>query len=99
VAGVMIASYDSNAETYFVEYREAYAGSSLPYSVGGRVLSDFAAANGFGNAFIIAYPYWWDHRALAIEAGRVDWDNSILTLDDAPVYLRDASWRLNDLRL
>ncbi|MEP7292127.1 MAG: hypothetical protein ABI835_10100, partial [Chloroflexota bacterium] len=99
VAAVLGVSYDNNAPTFFEDYRDAYAASSLPYSVGGRVLSDFAEANGFGNAFIIAYPYWWDHRALAIEAGNIDWSNTILTLDGVPVYLRDASRRLDDMQL
>ncbi len=99
VALVMWVSYDNNAPTYFEDYQQAYSSASLPYSVGGRVLSDFAAANGYGNAFIIAYPYWWDHRALAIEAGRIDWSNTILTIEGIPLYLHDALLRQNDLRL
>jgi hypothetical protein len=30
---------------------------------------------------MISYPHWWDHRALAIEAGDVRWDNGILETD------------------
>lgn len=99
VAVVLLISYDNNAVTFFEDYHDAYALNSLPYSVGGRVLSDFAQANGFGNAFIIAYPYWWDHRALAIEAGRIDWSNTILTLDAAPKFLQDAALHTGDFQL
>lgn len=102
VIGVAVAfavSYDNNAVTFFEDYHAAYAQNSLPYSVGGRVLKDFAEASGYGNAFIIAYPYWWDHRALAIEAGRIDWSNTILTLDAAPQFLQDAALRRDDFRL
>lgn len=99
VAVVFLVSYDNNAVTYLDDYHDSYALNSLPYSVGGRVLKDFAQANGYGNAFIIAYPYWWDHRALAIESGRIDWSNTIPTLDDAPKFLQNASQRFDDLRL
>lgn len=99
VVAVLWVSYNNNAQTYFEDYQQAYANASLPYSVGGRVLSDFASANGYGNAFIIAYPYWWDHRALAIEGGNIEWGNTIPMLDNAPVFLRDASWRTDDMRL
>jgi hypothetical protein len=99
VAVALAVSYDNNAVTFFEDYHEAYAQNSLPYSVGGRILKDFAEANGYGNAFIIAYPYWWDHRALAIEAGRIDWSNTILTLDAAPKFLQDAVLRRDDFHL
>jgi hypothetical protein len=33
-------------------------------------------------AFMIAYPHWWDHRAVGIDGGAVDWPNSILKAED-----------------
>jgi hypothetical protein len=98
-AAVALLSFSQNSQTYFQDYRTTYIANSLPYSVGGQVLRDFASINGYGNAFILAYPYWWDHRALAIDAGRIDWANTILTLDDIPQFLQEAQARRNDLTL
>jgi hypothetical protein len=55
--------------------------------------------NGYGNAFVLAYPYWWDHRALGIDAGRIDWANTITKLEDIPKYLQEAQARQGDLTL
>ncbi len=99
VSALVFVSYNINQQTYFQDYRTAYIANSLPYSVGGQVLREFASENGYGNAFIIAYPYWWDHRALAIDAGRIDWSNSILKLEDTPAFLQQAYYRKDDLRL
>jgi hypothetical protein len=98
-SAVLLVSFSQNAQTYFQDYRTTYIANSLPYSVGGQVLREFAATNGYGNAFILAYPYWWDHRALAIDAGRIDWANTILTLEDVPQFLQEAQARRNDLSL
>ena len=79
---------------YFGEYSYYYAGSSLPYSDAGKVLKGFAESGGsYGNAFMIAYPYWWDHRAVGIEAGLLDWPNGIISRDQVPLFLYDASER------
>ncbi len=98
-SGLVFASYSLNEKTYFEDYRASYSLNSLPYSVGGQVLREFASTNGYGNAFILAYPYWWDHRALAIDAGRIDWANTILTLEEIPTSLQQAAARGDDLRL
>ena len=75
---VILGVYVMNSSLYFGIYRENYIISSLPYSEGGRVLRGFAESDGaYGNAFMIAYPYWWDHRALGLEAGLTDWPNGI----------------------
>ncbi|MCC6804960.1 MAG: hypothetical protein IT319_18910 [Anaerolineae bacterium] len=96
---VLLVSYGVNSTTYFQDYRAAYTANSLPYSVGGEVLRQFALSSGYGNAFIIAYPYWWDHRALGIEAGRIDWPNTITKLEDVPAYLAQGSLRADQYHL
>ncbi|MBL8154797.1 MAG: glycosyltransferase family 39 protein [Anaerolineae bacterium] len=100
VALVGIAGVN-NWNTYFVGYREAYFSSSpAPYTEGGRVLRGFAESGGsFGNAYMIAYPYWWDHRALGLEAGLTDWPNGIVALDQAPSFLYLASLKSDQYRL
>lgn len=92
VGVVMVASYDANARTYFEDYHQSYLISSLPYSEVGGVLHDFATNEGsYGNAFMIAFPYWWDHRALGIEAGAIDWPNGVISIDLLPDFLLGAA--------
>lgn len=100
VALVVAGAYGANSATYFNNYYQAYVGSSLPYTEVGRVLRGFAESDGsFGNAFMIAYPYWWDHRAIGIEAGRVDWSNGIVSRAAVPQFLADAYARAGRYRL
>jgi hypothetical protein len=89
---VFVLAYATNAEQFFNRYRVSYEISSLPYSDAGRVLRGFAESDGgYGNAFMIGYPYWWDHRALGIEAGRTNWPNGIDTnLVSIPDAIREA---------
>ncbi|MFN8447249.1 MAG: glycosyltransferase family 39 protein [Anaerolineae bacterium] len=99
VGAVVLVSYGVNSKTYFEDYKASYTANSLPYSVGGEVLRSFAAEHGYGNAFILAYPYWWDHRALGIDAGRIDWSNTITSLSDIPKYLAQAMTRQDEYKL
>jgi hypothetical protein len=92
-AAVVLVSFSLNSTTYFQDYRSTYIANSLPYSVGAEVLRDFAATNGYGNAFILAYPYWWDHTVLGIDAGNIDWANTITKLEDIPQFLQQAQAR------
>jgi hypothetical protein len=97
--GVIIFSYSANSETYFTEYRQSYTGSSKPYTDVGRTLRLFVGQGGaFGNAFMVGYPYWWDHRAIGIEAGRLDYPNGILTREGIPLFLRESALRVDDYR-
>lgn len=75
---VMLAA-SANYNTYFVQAMTEYRASTLPHHQAGTILNGFAKSTGApGNAFMIAYDYWWDHRALAIEAGDIHWNNGIL---------------------
>jgi hypothetical protein len=69
----------ANWDTYFDVAMKAYRDSTLPYHQAGAILRGFSESVGSsGNAFMVAYPYWWDHRALAIEAGDIRWNNGVL---------------------
>ncbi len=83
---------------YFGEYRDLYQRTVLPYSEAGALLRRFAVdqGNGYGNAFMLAYPYWWDHRALGAEGGAIRWDNSILETDNIPRDLYNGLTRNPD---
>ncbi|MBI5670425.1 MAG: glycosyltransferase family 39 protein [Chloroflexi bacterium] len=111
LAGVaLLLAGSANYRTYFTDYHEAYLISSpAPYSEAGAFLKGFAESGGsFGNAFMLAYPYWWDHRAVGIEAGLMDWPNGIVdpdgdsgpqsAADDVPRFLYLASQATNGYR-
>jgi len=98
-AGVIGGSFHYSAMVYFDNYYLAYRTSSLPYSDAGRVMRSFAENNGYGNVFIIAYRYWWDHRAVGIEGGRIDFPNGIPSLENAPQFIADAAERTDEYRL
>ncbi len=87
---VVLGGYAQNSALYFGEFARSYAISSLPYSDAGRVLRGFAMSDGaWGNAYMIAYPYWWDHRAVGLAAGLEGfWING--------VYDRDPNDALSD---
>ncbi len=94
VGAVMVVSFQQNARTYFQRYHENYLKSSLPYDQAGGELRAFNADVGSaGNSFMIAYPYWWDHRALGLEAGLVDYPNGVVELDDLPGFMYEALLR------
>jgi hypothetical protein len=91
---VMVASFQQNARTYFNRYHDNYLKSSLPYDQAGGELRAFNAQVGAsGNSFMIAYPYWWDHRALGLEAGLVDYPNGVVALDDLPSFMYEGLLR------
>lgn len=97
--GVIGFSYSANSETYFTEYRQSYTGSSKPYTDVGRTLRLFVGQGGaYGNAFMVGYPYWWDHRAIGIEAGRLDYPNGILTREGIPLFMRESANRVDEYR-
>lgn len=96
---VVVGGYTLNTSLYFNDYHDSYIDSSLPHSEAGRILRGFAESDGsYGNAFMIAYPYWWDHRAVGIEGGRTDWPNGINTITDVPVFLSQAHQRTGEYR-
>lgn len=101
VGAVLLASGSANWNTYFVEFRDSYNNSSpAPYTEAGRFLRGFAdSGSTLANAFMIAYSYWWDYRALGLEAGVTDWPNGVVTLDAVPAFVRDAALRTDAYRL
>jgi len=71
-----------NYERYFVDAMRDYRNSTFPYRQAGTIMRGFAESTGaYGNVFMVAFPYWWDHRALAIEAGAPKWNNGVLRED------------------
>lgn len=92
-AALIALAYGANSNTYFNDYRIAYLGSAAaPYTEAGSVLEGFAESGGsYGNAFMIAYPYWWGHREIGVASGLMDWPNGITERSLLPGFLY-ASW-------
>ncbi len=87
---LLAAAFGTNSQLYFGEYRERYDVAAQPYKLTGRILRGFAESSGsYGNAFMVAYPYWFDHRAMGIEAGRIDWPNGLLAVGDLAQKIRE----------
>ena len=99
-AGIILLANQRNAETYFDRYARAYIGPSFPHSEAGAILRGFIESDGApGNAFSVGFPYWWDYRALGIEAGYPLWPNDGAPIESLPQKLADARRRGDNLRL
>lgn len=91
-----VAVYPFTSGRVFGAYKKDYTRSWKPLSDGGRFLRGFALSDGaYGNAFLLAYPHWWDYRAVSIEAGLPpgDWHNGDIELKDLPQYMDEARFR------
>ncbi len=85
---------------YFVENLHAWQQATFPYATAGRVLAAFVAmTDAPGNAFVIAWPHWWDHRAVGIEGGLQQWPNGVVEIEQLPDFLVRAMVRQGMYRL
>ncbi len=97
---VIVLANRSNTSLYFDQYPPIYIESSYPYSEAGSILRGFAESDGsYGNAFMIAYPHWWGHRAIGIASGKPNWPNGIVSLEDVPNFLNIARLKSGEFRL
>jgi hypothetical protein len=98
---VLLVAASANWNTYFVDFNESYTNSSpAPYTEAGRFLRGFADSGGnLGNAFMIGYPYWWDYRALGMEAGVTDFPNGIFSHADVPEFIKTTTERTDMYKL
>jgi hypothetical protein len=106
---VMVIGFSLRANwiMYFVgsptagSYAQVYNERSWgPYREAGAFLRGFAESNGsLGNAFMIGFMNWWDHRAVGIEAGVTNWPNGVVNLDDLPRLLNNGLVRVDQYTL
>lgn len=83
LAAVVGAALPSNWRAYFEDYRLNYSYSWRPYQAIAAPLRDFATGEGsYGNAFMVAYPHWLDHRILGAVAGDIRWPNGLVQRGD-----------------
>lgn len=92
IAIICAASFAPNRENFFADYRLNYSYSWKPYHEIAQPLRAFAESEGsYGNAFMIAYPHWLDHRILGTMAGDIRWPNGVVQRTDLPdVIARNA---------
>ena len=77
-----------NYETFFEVYRESYSTSWKPYTAMSQPMQAFAQGEGsYGNAFLIAYPHWLDHRILGTSAGDIRWNNGLANRQDLFAFI------------
>jgi len=78
VVALLMLGAASNANVYFVHAMDDYRDATLPHRQAGRIMQGFINSTGApGNAFVDDFDYWWDYRALGIEAGDPHWANII----------------------
>jgi hypothetical protein len=83
LAAVLGLAVQPNWDNYFTDYRLSYSYSWKPYREIARPLKAFAQGEGsYGNAFMVAYPHWLDHRILGTMAGDIHWPNGLVTRED-----------------
>ena len=97
---VIASAYQYNRDLYFGEFMDNYHRSAQNHAEAGQILKGFVDSDGaYGNAFIISWPHWWDHRAVSIEAGTMRWDNSIVGVERLPQYIQYGLLREDEYQL
>ncbi len=80
--GVFVMAFLENYNWYFVRYDEQFRRSIWNASEMGEVVRGFVDSVGdFEHAYHIPYPYWVDTRAIAINAGNIDWGNVVMDVE------------------
>lgn len=101
---VLGGAWNGSQRRYFNVNLQAWELATYPYATAGKVLAAFVAVTDApGNAFIIAWPHWWDHRAVAMEAGLMEWPNAFADSANLSQALQEAveragPWRLDPQR-
>lgn len=91
IAAVALMAMQSNFQTYFVNYRAVHLRSTPNATEIAAVIRDFGRAAGTDrNAHIVLWPFWLDHRVVALEMGNFAWKETAL-LDRAEDARRDLS--------
>jgi hypothetical protein len=97
VFGILGGALAINTDTYFNGYRDSYVRSWASHRVPAGILRGFAETEGgYGNAFIVGYPNWLDHRIVGLEAGAMYWSNAIADPNDNQTGIKAVPDFLND---
>jgi len=92
ITGVTGYALGPNWDNFFTDYRLRYSDSWKPYREIAKPMRQFAQGEGsYGNAFMIAFPHWLDHRILGTMAGDIRWPNGLVRRDELmPMIERNA---------
>ncbi len=78
IALVVYNAARPNYDAYFDVYRDGYERAWKPYDQIADPIKTFAEGRGsFGNAFMVGYPHWLDHRIVGQVAGDLNWSNNL----------------------
>ncbi|MCY3905706.1 MAG: glycosyltransferase family 39 protein [Anaerolineaceae bacterium] len=95
-----LGALQTSQHRYFDENLRYWRQATFDYSTAGQALASFVEVNDApGNAFVIAWPHWWDHRAVGIEAGLMEWPNGLHGSGNLPQALEAARARDGPYRL
>jgi hypothetical protein len=98
--GLLLAVVSWNSyHWYFDDYATQYVRSSPNHTEIAAAIEDFAdQGRSIYDAYIMAWPNWLDHRAVAIELGDLNWNNLLPTIEEAEQHgdsQRDRLYVLN----
>jgi hypothetical protein len=95
LAGMLAHGIGPDWHYFFRTYPLNYVYSWKPYMLMAQPMRDFDNTEGsLGNAFMVAYPHWLDHRILGSSAGDLEWPNGLLSVNDlVPTIQRNQGTR------
>ncbi len=76
-----------NYQLYFDDWVERHRGTVGNRSEVAAVIHDFVDSGGsLDNAYLKQWPYWMDEKALQIEIGDLDWQGTLVEIDEARAH-------------
>jgi hypothetical protein len=74
IVGAGIVAFQANYQRYFVDFRALnLASNGNQKEIAAVIRSDLPQIGSDKNAYIVSYPYWIDHRVVALELGDFAW--------------------------
>jgi len=95
LAGLLAAAAFANYQWYFTDYAEQYQRSVPNHRDIAATMQAFADQGGsIDRAYIRSWPYWLDHRAVALNLGDPDWNNNLLEAEQVREVASEGGPRL-----
>lgn len=84
-----------NYVRYFRDFDQSYRDKSWNSDEVAQVIRGFAESVGdYDHAWILLYPHWVDTRNVAINMGRIGWDQTLADVEQAQDQAKDANNKL-----